>query len=95
MLVSDLASLFDIEWEEDAEYDTVGGLILSCLDYIPNDGTKVNVEKDNLEFTDVLLQNRRIIEATVHYNRPVKEDDEDEENNEETKEEVSKEKEDK
>lgn len=97
MLVSDLASLFDIELEEDAEYDTVGGLILSCLDYVPNDGTKVNVEKGDLEFTDVLLQNRRIIEATVHYNRPVKEDDEDDENNEkeETKEEVSKEKEDK
>lgn len=65
MNVSDLADKLDVEIEENEAYDTVGGLILSCLDYIPNDGTSLTVSKDNLNFEVIKVLHRRIIEVII------------------------------
>ena len=65
MNVSDLADKLDIELSENEAYDTVGGLILSCLDYIPSDGTNLTVEKDGLSFEVIKVLHRRITEVIV------------------------------
>ena len=44
---------------------SVGGLILSCLDYVPNDGTSLTVEKDGLVFEVIKVLHRRIIDVIV------------------------------
>lgn len=65
MNVSDLADKLDVELSENEAYDTVGGLILSCLDYIPSDGTNLTVEKDGLSFEVIKVLHRRITEVIV------------------------------
>ncbi len=76
MNVSDLASKLDVELEENESYDTVGGLILSCLDYVPNDGTSLTVEKDGLVFEVIKVLHRRIIDVIVSIKEETKTDDE-------------------
>ena len=72
MNVSDLASKLDVELEENESYDTVGGLILSCLDYIPDDGTSLTVEKDGLVFEVIKVLHRRIIDVIVSVKEEIK-----------------------
>ena len=76
MNVSDLASKLDVELEENESYDTVGGLILSCLDYVPNDGTSLTVEKDGLVFEVIKVLHRRIIDVIVSIKEEAKTDEE-------------------
>ena len=78
MNVSDLADKLDVEIEENEAYDTVGGLILSCLDYIPNDGTSLTVSKDNLNFEVIKVLHRRIIEVIITKNEKEETTEEDE-----------------
>ncbi len=78
MNVSDLADKLDVEIEENEAYDTVGGLILSCLDYIPNDGTSLTVSKDNLNFEVIKVLHRRIIEVIITKNEREETTEEDE-----------------
>ena len=68
--VSKLNEYLDAEIEESEAYDTVGGLIFSCLNYVPKDGTTVSIEKDGLTFEVVKIVNRRIKEVIVRKNPP-------------------------
>ncbi len=65
MNVYDLAEELDIDISDDEPYDTVGGLILSCLDYIPNDGANLTVTKFGLSFEVIKVLHRRIVEVIV------------------------------
>ena len=65
LLVSDLSEYLNIDIEESDAYDTVGGLIFSCLDSVPKDNSKITIEKDGLSFTVMKIQNRRIKEVIV------------------------------
>lgn len=65
LLVSDLSEYLNMDIEESDAYDTVGGLIFSCLDYVPKDNSKITIEKDGLSFTVMKIQNRRIKEVIV------------------------------
>lgn len=65
MNVSDLAEKLDVSLEDSEAYDTVGGLILSCLDYVPSDGSSLIVTKDELVFEVIKVLHRRIVEVIV------------------------------
>ena len=65
LLVSDLSEYLNMDIEESDAYDTVGGLIFSCLDSVPKDNSKITIEKDGLYFTVMKIQNRRIKEVIV------------------------------
>ena len=65
LLVSDLSEYLNMDIEESDAYDTVGGLIFSCLDSVPKDNSKITIEKDGLSFTVMKIQNRRIKEVIV------------------------------
>ena len=47
------------------EYDTFGGYIMGLHASVPADGTVFSIDTDDLAFTDCLVENRRIVTATV------------------------------
>lgn len=63
--IDDLAEELNIELEEDESYDTIGGMVLSCLHTIPQDGSRLTVEVQNLHIDVVKVQNRRIEEVVL------------------------------
>ena len=79
MRVEEFAEALDFELPEDREYDTVAGLILSCLPSIPEDGTTPSVEVCGLHFDVQTIEDRKILWAMVHKLAPVPEDDVEEE----------------
>ena len=74
--IDDLAEHLDIEIPEDREYDTVGGMIFSCLHTIPADGQTFSVEIFNLKVTVTRVEDKRIMEAIVEKLEPVEESEE-------------------
>ncbi len=55
--------IYDIPENED--YDTIGGLILSTLSTIPEDGTELDLIRDGFSFHVTKIEDRRIIEVIV------------------------------
>lgn len=74
--VDTVARELDIDIPEDAEYDTLGGMVLSCLHTIPVDGTQIQVEVNGLLVRVEQIEGRRIREATIS---KIEKDDEEEE----------------
>lgn len=70
--VDDLADELDIEIPEDEDYDTVGGMILSCLRTIPEDGSRPLVQVNGLELQAEKVEDHRIRSVLV---RKLPEDD--------------------
>lgn len=66
----------------DDEYDTIGGFVISLLGYLPEDGEMNELDYENLHFTILNLEDKRIGKLKVEI-RPV-EKDEDDENDEGT-----------
>lgn len=56
----DLAEELDLNIDENLEYSTVGGMVFSCLHVIPKDGTKLDVEIDNLHIHVEQILDHRI-----------------------------------
>lgn len=50
----------DIEIPEDVDYDTLGGLIIDLLGRIPNEGERPSVRVQDVEFTVLEMEDRRI-----------------------------------
>lgn len=63
--IDDLAEALDIELPEERDYDTVGGMIFSCLHTIPEDGQTFTVEIFGLKLTVTKVEDKRIMEAIV------------------------------
>ena len=63
--LEDLADELDMEIPEDEDYDTVGGMILSCLRTIPEDGSRPVVEAMGLRIRVEELCERRVEWALV------------------------------
>ena len=63
--VDELAEELDVEIPEDADYDTVGGMVLSCLHTIPEDGSQFDVQVNGLNIHVDKMEDRRIEEALV------------------------------
>ena len=51
--------------EENEAYDTIGGMVLSTLEQIPEDGTELNVKINGLDIHVTKIEDRRIEEAIV------------------------------
>ncbi len=58
-------SPFDDE-EEEPDYDTLGGLVLDLLGYIPGDDEHPTVSVDGVEFTVEKAEDRRILRVRAH-----------------------------
>ena len=63
--VEDLADELDMEIPEDEDYDTVGGMILSCLRTIPEDGSRPVVQIHGLELQAEKVEDHRIRSVLV------------------------------
>jgi len=80
--IRELNNKLDLELNEDSEdYDTLGGFLIDQIGYIPEDGQKVVVEYENLEFHIEEISDKRICWVRIVINEPkeeVKEDEDDE-----------------
>ena len=65
MRVEDFAEEVDFELPEDRDYDTVAGMILSCLPSIPEDGTTPTGKVCGLQFDVQTIEDRKILWAIV------------------------------
>ena len=63
--IDDLNDELDINIHDDRDYDTVGGMIFSCLHTIPEDGKQFNVSVNGLDITVTRVEDKRIIEAII------------------------------
>ena len=64
--MEDLAKELGFEYDEDEdEYETLGGLVFSCLSEIPADGSKPVIEAEGLLIKVEELHDRRVAWATV------------------------------
>lgn len=80
--IRELNNKLDLELDEDSEdYDTLGGFLIDQIGYIPENGQKVVVEYENLEFHIEEISDKRICWVRIVINEPkeeVKEDEDDE-----------------
>jgi putative hemolysin len=58
--IEDVAELLDLAIDEDADYDTLGGLITEILGRIPTENEQPVVTVDDVEFTVLGVEERRI-----------------------------------
>lgn len=65
VFIDDLAEELDMEIPEDEDYDTVGGMIFSCLHTIPADGSQFDVQINGLDIHVEKIEDRRIEEALI------------------------------
>ena len=84
--VDTLCETLGMEPMEDTEYDTVGGMVFSCLHTIPQDGTQPLVEVNGLRIQVQRIENRRIEEALIRKLEPQPEPEEEKDREKEKKE---------
>ena len=77
--LSDFSRETGIELEENEDYDTIGGMVLSTLSQIPEDGTTLHVVINGLDINVTKIEDRRIEEAIVRKADPSAGEDKDEE----------------
>ncbi len=63
--IEDVAQELGISVPEDADYDTLGGMVFSCLRTIPKDGSSLDVTVCGLDIHVDSIKNRRIEQALV------------------------------
>ena len=63
--IEDLAEALDIELPENEDYDTVGGMVFSCLNWIPEDGSQFDVQVNGLDIHVEEIEDRRIEKALI------------------------------
>lgn len=61
----DLADILQIELPPDADYETVGGMVMSCLHAIPQDGARFTVETNGLRIAVEDVRDRKIVRARI------------------------------
>ena len=74
--LSDFSDETGIELEENEDYDTIGGMVLSTLSQIPEDGTTLHTVVGGLDIQVTKIEDRRIEEAIVKKAEPEKEETE-------------------
>ena len=59
--IKELNSNLGTKLDEDSEdYDTLGGLLIDLMGYIPEDGEKVTVQYENIEFNVEEINEKRV-----------------------------------
>lgn len=77
--VEDLEEALDIDLpNEELDFDTVGGMVFSCLNEIPQDGTQFDVEVFGLKVHVTKIEDKRIVEALISKAEPENEVEEEE-----------------
>ena len=64
VFIGDLAEELEMDIPEDEDYDTLGGMIFSCLHTIPADGSQFDVQVNGLDIHVEKIEDRRIEEAS-------------------------------
>ena len=65
LAVEDLGEALGMELPEDEDYDTVGGMVLSCLRTIPEDGSQPLVHVNGLDIQVEKVEDHRIQSVLV------------------------------
>ena len=63
--VDELAEALDIDMPEDLDYDTLGGMVMSCLHTIPADGSQFTVEVNGLRIRVEKIEDRKVVWALI------------------------------
>ena len=74
--VEDIAEALDLDLPEDIDYDTLGGMIFSCLRIIPADGSQFDVQVNGLNIHVEKMEDQRVESALVSKILPEKEEEE-------------------
>ena len=74
--LKDVGEELDIDFDED-DYDTFGGYIFSLLDAIPDDGTQIELETDELLIRVETIEDHRVERTIVTKKKKVDEDEDD------------------
>ena len=69
--VEDLGEALGMEIPESEDYDTLGGMVLSCLRTIPEDGSKPRVSVNGLDIQVEKVEDHRIQSALIRKEEPV------------------------
>ena len=65
VLIEDLNEETGLNIPESEDYDTIGGLVLSTLSTIPEDGSKLDVETEDIRIHVLSVKERRIERVEV------------------------------
>lgn len=68
-IISDLSDEIDVEFPENLPYDTVAGMVYSCLRTIPSDATGIEVAVHGIRIKVEKIENRKIEKAIVTVNK--------------------------
>ena len=90
VFIDELAEELDMEIPEDEDYDTVGGMIFSCLHTM--DGTQFDVQVNGLDIHVEKIEDRRIEEALIRKLPPAEPEEEGEGGEQDKKDQNKKEK---
>ncbi|MDD6034236.1 MAG: hemolysin family protein [Oscillospiraceae bacterium] len=63
--IDTLAEELEMDLPEDGDYDTLAGMVYSCLHTIPRDGAQLDVEVSGLQIHVDRMEGRRIVSALV------------------------------
>ncbi|HJD22092.1 MAG TPA: hemolysin family protein [Candidatus Gemmiger faecigallinarum] len=63
--VDELAEELDVDLPEDLDYDTLGGMVMSCLHAIPADGSQFTVEVNGLRIRVEKVEDRKVVWALI------------------------------
>ena len=92
VFIDDLAEELDMEIPEDEDYDTVGGMIFSCLHTIPADGSQFDVQINGLDIHVEKIEDRRIEEALIRKLPPAEPEEDGDDSEQDRKDQNKKEK---
>ena len=65
LAIEDLEDELDVDIPDDRDYDTVGGMVFSCLHEIPEDGQTFTIVTNGLKITVTKVEDKRIAEAVI------------------------------
>lgn len=65
LAIEDLEDEIDVDIPDDRDYDTVGGMVFSCLHEIPEDGQTFTIVTNGLKITVTRVEDKRIAEAVI------------------------------
>ena len=82
LTIEDLEDELGVKIPEDRDYDTVGGMVFSCLHEIPEDGQTFTVEVNSLRITVTNVEDKRITQAVIEKIDPKAEEKAEEEKKE-------------
>jgi len=63
--IDELEKELDIEIDTDGDFDTVGGMVYSCLHTIPEDGQTFTVNTKGLKIDVMKVQDKKIVETII------------------------------